>query len=184
MQETDRRMQETDRQMQETDQQLSRLSKETWLQLKELGKQIGGLGNMFGNVTEGLMVGSLEDIMLNHFHLDHVLKNVYAAKQKMEFDMVAYANTRINEVIITEIKTQLSLSAIEQVQKQLSVFLTVFPEHKNKKIYGAIAAIADKKELRQSVWDAGLYYFCMSQDVVKMHIPKNFKPKDFGSITG
>lgn len=172
----------TDNELRDLVMSLAIAQKETDKQLNKLGKQIGGLGNMFGNVTEGLMMGSLNDIMLNHFHLDHVLKNVYAAKQKMEFDMVAYANTRINEVIITEIKTQLSLSAIEQVQKQLSVFLTVFPEHKNKKIYGAIAAIADKKDLHQAVWDAGLYYFCMSHDVVKMNVPKNFKPKNFSIL--
>ena len=153
--------------------------KETDRQIKTLGREIGGLGNMFGNFTEGLMQSSLSTILIEEFKLDHILRNMYAPKQRLEYDMIAYANTTVNEVMIVEIKSHLSPDAIEQLQRQMEAFPLTFPEHKDKKLYGAIATVAYKKDLRHLVWDAGFYYFCMTNDLVKMHLPPKFKPKDW-----
>jgi hypothetical protein len=188
--ETDRQLRETDRELKERFSETDREQKENareWREkssetdrlIKEIGKQIGGLGNMFGNFTEGLMMSSLETIMNEKFHLENTMKNFHTSKKGIEYDLIAYANTTINEVMIVEIKSHLSLDAIEQIKKQLAAFPSIFPEHHGKKLYGAIASIADKKELRHLVWDAGLYYFCMTNDLVKMHIPPKFAPKNW-----
>jgi len=55
----------------------------------------------------------------------------------------------------------------------------IFPEHKDKKLFGAIAAVTDKEKLHEMLWKEGLYYFCASDDVVKLNIPKGFKPKNW-----
>ena len=159
---------ETDRAMKETDRQL-----------KNLGREIGGLGNTFGRFTEGFLIESLESILAKKFHLQHAARNVHGANRSIEYDLIAYENTTINTVIAVEIKTQLTEDAILQVKRQLELFPSIFPEHKDKKLFGAIAAVTDKEKLHEMLWKEGLYYFCASDDVVKLKIPKGFVPKDW-----
>jgi hypothetical protein len=179
--ETDRQMQETDRQQKEFSREWRQKSAETDRQLKNLGKEIGGLGNTFGRFTEGFLIESLESILLKTFHLQHTARNLHGPNRSIEYDLIAYENTTINTVIAVEIKTQLTEDAILQVKKQLKAFPSIFPEHKDKKLYGAIAAVTDKEKLHPLLWKEGLYYFCASDDVVKLKIPKGFKPKNWAA---
>jgi len=177
--ETARQQKETDRQIKETDREFREFQREGRQQLKELGEQIGGLGNTFGRFTEGFMIESLESILRKTFHLHHTARNLHGSNRSIEYDLIAYENTTINTVIAVEIKTQLTEDAILQVKKQLKAFPSIFPEHKDKKLYGAIAAVTDKGKLHKMLWQEGLYYFCASDDVVKLKIPKGFKPKNW-----
>jgi hypothetical protein len=177
--ETARQQKETGLQLKETDREFREFQREGRQQLKELGKQIGGLGNMFGNFTEGFMEDSLQQIMFETFHLENVIKNAYSKKKGMQFDFFAYANTKINEVIIVEIKTQLSEDAVDQIKNQCEAFHEAFPEHKGKKVYGGIAAVSDKKNLHARLWKEGLYYFNVTDDTMKLNVPKHFHPKNW-----
>lgn len=159
--------------------ELSLSQKETDQQLKKLGKEIGGLGNTFGRFTEGFLIESLESILAETFHLQHAARNVHGANRSIEYDLIAYENTTINTVIAVEIKTQLTEDAIFQVKRQLEAFPSMFPEHRDKKLFGAIAAVTDKEKLHEMLWKEGLYYFCASDDVVKLKIPKDFQPKNW-----
>jgi len=177
MQETDRRMQETDRRMQETDRQMI----ETGRQLKELGKQIGGLGEKFGSFTEGLALPSMSKILAERFGMEVVSPSVRVSKQgqHMEIDVLAYANSEVNEAYVVEVKSHAREEAIDQLKNILERFRRFFPEHKDKAVYGILAAVDLSNELRERILKAGFYVARIHDQVFELDVPANFRPKAY-----
>jgi len=175
MLETDRHMQETDRRMQETDRQMI----ETGRQLKELGKQIGGLGEKFGSFTEGLALPSMSKILSERFGMEVVSPSVRVSKQgqHMEIDVLAYANSEVNEAYVVEVKSHAREEAIDQLKNILERFRRFFPEHKDKAVYGILAAVDLSDDLRQRILKAGFYVARIHDQIFELDVPANFKPK-------
>jgi len=118
----------------ETDKQLDKRFKATDKQLKELGKQIGGLGRKFGSFTEGLALPSMQKILQDQFKMEIISPSVRIHKEgrDMEIDVLAYANSTINEVYVVEVKSHLREEGIIQLQTIMKNFRRFFPEHKEK----------------------------------------------------
>jgi len=169
-QETARQMQETDRHMKETDRQL-----------KELGKQIGGLGEKFGSFTEGLALPSMTKILSERFGMEVVSPSVRVSKQgqHMEIDVLAYANSEVNEAYVVEVKSHAREEAIEQLRTILERFRRFFPEHKDKALYGILAAVDLSNELRERILKAGFYVARIHDQIFELDVPANFRPKAY-----
>jgi hypothetical protein len=146
---------ETDRQLKENAQQ----QKETDKQLKEMGKQIGGLGAKFGSFTEGLALPSMETILRQRFGMEVVSPSVRVSKegQHLEIDVLAYSNGELNTAYIVEVKSHVRQEDITQLKSILQRFRRFFPEHKDKKLYGILAAVDLSPELRKKILQEGLY---------------------------
>jgi hypothetical protein len=168
--ETARRFQETDRKFQETDRFL-----------KELGKQIGGLGNKFGSFTEGLALPSMEKILRQRFGVDTVGPSVRVARngRHLEIDVLAYANGELNAAYVVEVKSHLREENIQQMLDILEHFAEWFPEHRDKKLYGILAAVHIPESLRQRVLEQGLYLARIHDDLFELQVPDNFQPRRF-----
>ena len=175
--ETDRQMKETDRQIKETDQQL----KATDRQLKELGKQIGGLGEKFGSFTEGMALPSMEKILLERFNMEVISPSVRVSKkgEHLEIDVLAYANSEINEAYVVEVKSHAREQAIDQLRTILERFRHFFPEHKDKTVYGILAAVDISAELKASAMKAGFYVARIHEEVFALDVPANFRAKGY-----
>jgi len=175
--ETERRQQETDRQIKETGQQI----KETDRQLKELGKQIGGLGAKFGSFTEGLALPSMEKILRQRFGLEIISPSVRASKEgkHMEIDVLAYTNGNLNTAYIVEVKSHAREDSINQLKNILQRFRTFFPEHKEKQLYGILAAVDMSPELRQKTLQEGFYVARIHDEVFELDTPDNFQPQGY-----
>jgi len=175
--ETERRQQETDRQIKETGQQI----KETDRQLKELGKQVGGLGAKFGSFTEGLALPSMEKILRQRFGMEVISPSVRASKEgkHIEIDVLAYANGNLNIVYVVEVKSHAREDSITQLKSILQRFRTFFPEHKEKQIYGILAAVDMSPELRQKTLQEGLYVARIHDQVFELDTPDNFQPQGY-----
>ncbi|MBT9099146.1 DUF3782 domain-containing protein [Methylovulum psychrotolerans] len=180
-QETDRRFQETDQQLKELGRQADKRTKETDKQLKELGKQIGGLGKKFGSFTEGLALPSMSKILRQRFKMEVVSPSVRVSKNGMELeiDVLAYANSQINEAYVVEVKSHLREEAISQLQNTLSKFKSLFPEHKDKTVYGIIAAVDMTEALKQRVLNAGFYVARIHDDTFSLETPADFTATPF-----
>jgi hypothetical protein len=176
-QDTDRRMKETDRRQKETDRQL----KETDRHLKELGRQIGGLGNKLGSFTEGLALPSMEKILRERFGMEVVSPSVRVSKcgEHLELDVLAYANGDINAAYVVEVKSHLREESIDQLLDILRRFGRFFPEHKDKKLYGILAAVDIPKDLKAKVMRQGLYLARIHDDVFELETPEGFQGKSF-----
>ncbi len=175
--ETDRRMQETDRRMQETDRRMQ----ETDRQIKELGKQIGGLGAKFGSFTEGLALPSMETILRSRFGMEVISPSVRISKagQHMELDVLAYANGSINQAYIVEVKSHAREAALTQLKTQLERFREFFPEHRDKQVFGILAAVDMPEALRQQALQTGVYVARIQDEVFELTVPNDFQPVAF-----
>ncbi len=187
-QETDRQLRETDRQLKETsqqikatDQELKESTQQLNRQLKELGKQIGGLGAKFGSFTEGLALPSMETILRQRFGMEIISPSVRATKegQHLEIDVLAYANGSINTAYIVEVKSHPREDSITQLKNILQRFRLFFPEHKDKQLYGILAAVDLSPILREKILQEGLYVARIHDQVFELDSPENFCPQTF-----
>jgi hypothetical protein len=176
---------ETDRQLKElgkqTDRQLKELGKQTDRQLKELGKQIGGLGAKFGSFTEGLALPSMEKILRQRFGMETTSPSVRVSKggQHIEIDVLAYANGELNTAYIVEVKSHAREESITQLKSILQRFRTFFPEHKDKQLYGILAAVDMSPDLREKTLQEGFYVARIHDQVFELDIPENFQPQRY-----
>jgi hypothetical protein len=187
--ETDRQLKEVSQQQKETELLLKEVSqqqkenaqqqKETDKQLKELGKQIGGLGAKFGSFTEGLALPSMETILRQRFGMEVVSPSVRASKEgkHLEIDVLAYTNGELNTAYIVEVKSHAREESITQLKSILQRFRRFFPEHKDKKLYGILAAVDLSPELREKILQEGLYVARIHDQVFELDIPDNFPPQ-------
>jgi hypothetical protein len=189
--ETDRQLKEVSQQQKETELLLKEVSqqqkenaqqqKETDKQLKELGKQIGGLGAKFGSFTEGLALPSMETILGQQFGMEVISPSVRVSKegQHLEIDVLAYSNGELNTAYIVEVKSHVRQEDITQLKSILQRFRRFFPEHKDKKLYGILAAVDLSPELREKILQEGLYVARIHDQVFELDIPDNFQPQTY-----
>jgi hypothetical protein len=189
--ETDKQLKEVSQQQKETELLLKEVSqqqkenaqqqKETDKQLKELGKQIGGLGAKFGSFTEGLALPSMETILRQRFGMEVISPSVRVSKegQHLEIDVLAYSNGELNTAYIVEVKSHVRQEDITQLKSILQRFRRFFPEHKDKKLYGILAAVDLSPELREKILQEGLYVAQIHDQVFELDIPDNFQPQTY-----
>ena len=165
----------------ETDRQLKELGKQTDRQLKELGKQIGGLGAKFGSFTEGLALPSMETILRQRFGMEVISPSVRVSKEgkHIEIDVLAYTNGDLNTAYIVEVKSHAREDSITQLKNILQRFRTFFPEHKDKQLYGILAAVDMSPELRQKTLQEGFYVARIHDQVFELDTPENFQPQSY-----
>ena len=97
----------------------------------------------------------------------------------MEIDVLAYANSFINEVYVVEVKSHLREEGITQLQNIMDNFRRFFPEHKNKKLFGILAAIDMTSEIKEKVLSLGFYTAKIKDEIFSLDIPAGFKPRTF-----
>jgi len=172
---------ETDKQIKETDKKLRMLQKKTDKQLNDLGKQIGGLGEKFGSFTEGLALPSMQKILQKEFKMEVISPSVRVSKNghHLEIDVLAYANGEINEAYVVEVKSHLREEAIQQLRSILERFRLFFPEHKDKKVFGVLAAVDMSAAMRERVLKEGFYAARIKDEVFKLDVPKGFAAKAY-----
>ncbi|TRU87764.1 MAG: DUF3782 domain-containing protein [Microcystis novacekii Mn_MB_F_20050700_S1] len=191
LKETDLLLKEVSQQQKETDLLLKEVSqqqkenaqqqKKTDKQLKELGQQIGGLGAKFGSFTEGLALPSMETILRQRFGMEVVSPSVRVSKdgQHLEIDVLAYTNGELNTAYIVEVKSHAREESITQLKSILQRFRSFFSEHKDKKLYGILAAVDLSPELREKILQEGFYVARIHDQVFELDIPDNFQPQTY-----
>ena len=179
--ETDRKFQETEHLLRERSLETDRKFQETNLQLKDLGKQIGGSAYKFGSFTEGLALPSMEAILQQRFGMTVVLPRVRAKQQgeHLEIDVLAYANGEVNRAFLVEVKSHPREEAITQLKTTLSRFRDFFPEHRDKQLYGILAAVDWPPALKAQAIAEGLYVARIHDDVFDLEVEQDFQPRVF-----
>lgn len=176
--ETAEQMKETDRRMSETDRRMT----ETGNQIKQVNKQLGELGNKFGSFTEGMALPSMEKILYQQFKMDVITPRAKARQNghSLEIDVMAYDNGSRNEVYLVEVKSHLTRTGIEQMLNTIERFPKFFGAHRERKIYGIIAAVDIPDNLRAEVLNNGLYLARIHDDTFELLTRRGFQPKAFG----
>jgi len=177
MQETDRRMQETDRRMQETDRQM----KETDRKMKELHGEFGNLGNSYGELAENMVKANImEKFNALGFHFTQTCENIVIRDRKTgdiltEIDILL-ENGDIG--IAVEVKAKLVQRDVKKHVQRMEILREAADFRRDTRTFqGAVAGAIMSKEVRDYALKAGFYVIQQSGDVVKIDIPKDFKPR-------
>ena len=97
----------------------------------------------------------------------------------MEVDVLAYSNSGTNEVYVVEVKSHLREESIQQMLKTLREFRSFFPEHRDKKLFGILAAVDAPPELQKKVLREGIYLANIHDGVFEIQVPDDFQPRTF-----
>jgi RecB family endonuclease NucS len=121
----------------------------------------------------------MESILRQRFGMEIISSRVRASHggQHMEIDVLAYANGSVNTAYIVEVKSHPREEAIAQLKTILQRFRTFFPEHRDKQLYGILAAVDLSSELREKILREGLYVARIHDQVFELDIPENFHPQ-------
>ncbi len=162
-----------------TDQQI----RELLASQKRTDKQLGELGNRFGGFTEGMALPSIRDILYEKFEVDAVVTDARARRNghSLQIDVVGITNGEVNEVYLVEIKSRLREESLQQILKHLRSFVTFFPEHRGKTLYGLLAAVDVPEELEKRVLSQGIYLAKIHGDLFELVTPVGFEPRGFPS---
>jgi len=172
---------EFDTRLKESRAESERSKKEVDKQLKELGKQIGGLSNKFGSFTEGLALPSMTKILREQFDMNIIAPRVWARRngKSLELDVLAYSNGKQKAVYVVEVKSHLREEGLEQLLNTLQVFPEFFQEHKDKKLYGILAAVHIPENMKIKILESGIYVATIQDEQFKLQVPKHFKARNF-----
>ena len=182
IQETRNSIQETRNSIQETRnsiQELRESQKQTDEQMRKtdikLNKFIGDTGNRWGKLGENLVKGSLAQRLKERgIQVEGVMTN--ADKGDAEFDIIAVNG---KEVVVVEVKATLDPSDVDKFKKNIEKFKTLWPEFKEKTVYGAIAFLIKSNRQAESLAEKkGFFVISATGDVIIKN-EKNFKPKVF-----
>jgi hypothetical protein len=164
----------------ETDRFFRESKQENDRQMRELRQQLGGLSDKFGSFTEGLALPSMTKILTQRFGMDVIAPRVRARNNghSLELDVLAYSNSG-DAVFVVEVKSHLREDALDQMRRILRDFRDFFPAHRDKKVYGVIAAVDAPEELRKKVLAEGLYLARIHDGQFDLQVPDGFEPRAY-----
>ncbi len=172
MAETDRRMAETDRRIAETDQQLQKLS-------RTVDRFIGSIGSEWGQLVESLTRPScLAQLQRAGIQVTQIVNETISRRPgfEQEWDVLLVNGA---ELVAVEVKSRFRPSDLDRVEKKLSRFKQTFPQYRDYKVYGAVAAIRYNASLDRLAAKRGLFVFQPSGDLMELTNEPGFRPKAF-----
>ncbi len=174
-QETDRRMQETDRRMQETDRRMQ----ETDRMIRELREQLGRLGNRLGQFVQDMVEPAVVRLFQQRgIPVHRVYPNATARDDSgraiMEIDLLVIDG---DHAIAVECKSRLTTDDVDEHVERLARFKECFPEHADKVLLGAVAAMGAPEEVVRYAERQGLYVLVQADDDVVLRNSPGFEPR-------
>ena len=155
---------ETDRRMKETD--------------KRINQIVGDWGNKWGDLAENLIKGGLRKQFNEKGIMIEKIVNQMERKGIVEFDLVGFNG---KEVVVVESKATLGLKDVDEFIKKLKRFKQLWPEFKDKVVYGAVSyLIRVTRGADEYAEEKGLFVIEATGDAVIKN-KAYFKPKVFTS---
>ena len=141
----------------------------------KLNKFIGETGNRWGKLGENLVKGSLAQRLKERgIKVEGVITNLN--KGPAEFDIIAVNGT---EIVIVEVKATLDPSDVDKFKKNIEKFKSLWPEFKEKTVYGAVAFLIRSNRQAESLAEKQGFFVISATGGVIIKNDKNFKPKVF-----
>ena len=99
--------------------------------------------------------------------------------QEIEIDVLAYANGDRQAVYVVEVKSHPREESIEQMRRLLQRFPEFFPEHRDKALYGILAAVDLSAAVRDQFLAEGLYVARIEGEVFALDVPEGFQARSW-----
>ncbi len=173
---TDEQMNRTDEQMKltseaqrKTDEQIA----ETNATLKRIGVDFGNMKKNQGFIVEEFFFNSLLDAPhLGGIYFDDITKSQFKHRGNVqeEYDIVM---TNGNAIGIVEVKYKAHEKDLEQLERKMRNFKTLFPWFKDYKLYGAIASFNFYDKAKQEALNKGFFVLQRSGKVIQTDCGEN-----------
>ncbi|MCY4643548.1 MAG: hypothetical protein OXB88_02930 [Bacteriovoracales bacterium] len=167
----------------ETDRQIKEMAKETDRQIEENKKRIRYLDNLFtgqwGKLIESLVRGDLVKLLQERGVQVNRLAQVTSDEidgKEYEYDLIAINGS---EVVVVEVKTTLSVKDVDHFIEKLQHFKKVFPEYKDRKIFGAVAYLKANEGAGKNSEKKGLFVIRATGNSASITNSSKFQPKVF-----
>jgi hypothetical protein len=180
-QETDRQFKETDRQFQETDRRFKetdRKFQETDRKFRETDKKLGELGNRLGDFVEGLIKPSVARLFQERGILVHkTFSDVSADNPELNLaTQIDLLLINVEVCALIEVKSKLSIDDVNEHIERMNKFKPLFPEYKDKKAYGAVAAMVIPSDVAKYAYRQGFFVIAQKGEIAAILNDDKFKP--------
>jgi hypothetical protein len=153
------------------------LFKETDKKIDRVSQNVDKLTGKWGRFVEGLVAPAIERLFQGrNIEVDKVYHRITAHKngKAMEIDLLV---TNKEYAVIVEAKSTLGVDDVNEHLQRLDAFKSLFPEHSDKKILGAVAGIVIEQGADRYAYKKGLFVLGQSGETVTILNDKHFKPK-------
>ncbi len=167
----------------ETDRYLKEISKKADIRHAHLEKRTRELNELFtgqwGKLIESLVKGDLVRLLNErNIQVMGLAQENFRRRngEEYEVDIIA-VNGR--EVVVVEVKTTLKNQHLDHFIEKLGMFKDIFPEYKDKIIYGAIAYLKANEGAHNKAEKKGLFVIRATGNSATITNQKEFSPKVF-----
>ncbi|NKQ38004.1 MAG: DUF3782 domain-containing protein [Methanosarcinales archaeon] len=180
--ETDERFKETAERFKETDEKFKEVAegfKETKQIVKETSRSVGSLSNTWGEFVEGLVAPAAVRLFREKgYAVNKIQKRVNALEdgKGIEVDILVVNGEFL---ILIEAKSTLRKKDVDNHLTRIADFRYFFPEHKDKKLIGAVAGIMMGEEIEEYAYSKGLFVIAQIGDSVKIINNNEFKASEW-----
>ncbi len=173
----DKRFEKTDERFKQDFEEVAERFKETDKEIKKLTKNIGGLSGKWGKFVEGLVApGTIRMFKERGIEVKETYTRADSIRngKRMEIDVLA-----VNEeyVVAIEVKSTLTVEAVNEYLKDLQRFKQFFPHFKDRKIIGAVAGIVIDENADRYAYHKGLFVIGQTGETVNILNDEKFEPK-------
>ncbi len=160
----------------ETERILKEKSLESEKRWKEIQEELGGIGKSNGAIAEDFFYSALEKSMsVAKLNFDYIDRNFNRKRNQIqaEYDIILYNDYK---VLIVEVKYNFKKKYLLEFYQSLKKFKSLFPEYKDYKLFGAIAAMTFEKEVLDEAKDFGFFILTQNNQDVKILNDNDFEP--------
>lgn len=171
--ELEKGFQEVWAQFKETDKKIDKMSRE----VTRVTQNVDKLTGKWGRFVEGLVAPAIERLFRErNIKVDKVYQRVRAHKngRAMEIDLLV---TNEEYAVLVEAKSTLGVDDVKEHLHRLEDFKSLFPEYRNKKIFGAVAGIVIEQGADRFAYRKGLFVLGQSGETVTILNDEQFEPK-------
>jgi hypothetical protein len=169
----------------ETDARLDERFAETSAEIAKTTKNLQKLEGLFGNQWGRLVEVLVQPGVLRLFQeRGHDVRRLHQRSKAqldgntMEIDLILEDRT---EIIVGEVKTTLTVEAVNDFLADLAEFTTYFPSYEGYHIYAVVAGLDIAHDVARYAYRRGLYVVSVSgTDMVQILNDAKFRPHDFG----
>ncbi len=183
--ETDRKFQDTDQKFQNIENLLSfnfhcseKIYQRTDNQIQAMLQEFGYRKNE-KEVAEDFFYTILTKTMsLENLQFDFIDMNIRRKRNntEAEYDIILYNHYK---VLVIEVKYNFRIDQLRTFyDKRLKKFRTLFPEYKDYKLFGGIAALSYEKDVIEEAKRFGFYILTQNNESIKLANETDFEPNE------
>jgi Holliday junction resolvase-like predicted endonuclease len=178
----------TDEQIARTDEQIAGIGEQiagigeqlakTIIKLDNVGASLGEMGLVQGKVAEDLFYRNVKSLFRQRDMVFADVRRNVKKKGVAEYDIVAADGDR---VLVVEVKNRLERDMVDDfLNRKIPKFMQVFPQYRNRRLTGGVAALVMQDDVGRYAEKRGLYVMTQNGEGGAMLINRrNFRAKEF-----